>query len=57
MTAPSTLTRERQELLTDLLKQLPTLSGRARERTENAIAQLEAESAPGRGAASKAVQQ
>jgi hypothetical protein len=46
---------ERRAVLADLLRQLPQLSGRGRERTEAAIRQVEAELAPGRAREAEAV--
>lgn len=54
MTAPSTLTRQRLELLDDLRRQLPTTRGPLRAHTERAIRRLEIELAGGRDVAGKA---
>lgn len=48
VSAATTLTSERRELLADLRRQLPHLSERGRERTERAIRRLELELAPGK---------
>jgi hypothetical protein len=50
----STLTRERQQLLTDLIGQLPKTRGPLRPQTERAIRRLEVELAGGRGIAGRA---
>lgn len=55
MSAPTALTRERRELLADLIEQLPNARGRMRAQTERAIERLELELAPGRAAAAEAV--
>lgn len=57
MTAPSTLTRERLDLLADLRRQLPTTQEPLRRHTERAIRRIEVELAGGRGVAGKAATQ